>query len=292
MAEDWGGDSYWGNPQDSQDNQQELQRQTPQGIPGMPPAASSQAPFNVQAGQGFPQDNSQPFQQGIQQGGAPQSQTQGIQQDGASQTQGIPQNNAAIPQQESPKSDAKPFIMIFVILIVIALVSGGVYLYQRGLKEKNTASITTSQQAQTNNRSQSKPSGKRSSQGGMGTPSEKEGSTKESPNTSWDSAKDESGKTDDVHGLSEVGSLPDVSSRGSSGAIVASKHVYVLDKGYVYSLELSLSTGNSNSVEFFVSKDNFDKINTGTIVSVEYVKYSDGRVGITSINSNGNSSEK
>lgn len=281
MAEDWGGDSYWGNPQDSQDNQQELQRQTPQGIPGMPPAASSQAPFNVQAGQGFPQDNSQPFQQGIQQGGAPQS-----------QTQGIPQNNAATPQQESPKSDAKPFIMIFVILIVIALVSGGVYLYQRGLKEKNTASITTSQQAQTNNRSQSKPSGKRSSQGGMGTPSEKEGSTKESPNTSWDSAKDESGKTDDVHGLSEVGSLPDVSSRGSSGAIVASKHVYVLDKGYVYSLELSLSTGNSNSVEFFVSKDNFDKINTGTIVSVEYVKYSDGRVGITSINSNGNSSEK
>lgn len=179
MAEDWGGDSYWGNPQDSQDNQQEPQSQTPQGIPGMPPVASPQAPFNMQAGQGFPQDNLQPFQQGIQQGGVPQSQSQGVQQDGAPQTQGIPQNNASAPQQESPKSDAKPFIMIFVILIVIALVSD--VPHQRGLKEKNTASITTSQQAQTNNRSQSKPSDKHPSQGSMGTPSEKEGTTKESP---------------------------------------------------------------------------------------------------------------
>ena len=259
----------------------------------MSPMAPQQAPFSMQAGgafpqnQGFPQANPQPAQQGdfpqaVQQGDFPQANQQPAQQ-----------GNTSTPQQEKPKTDTKPFIMIAVILVVIAVVTIGVYFFQRGIKEKNTASITTSQQAHANsNKRQSKSSKNSHSQGITSDPSEKESNTQEkSPDTSWDSTKDDSGKATDARGLSEVGSLPDVASRGSSGAIVASKHVYALDKGYVYSLELSLSTGNSNSVEFFVSKDNFDKINTGTIVSVEYVKYSDGRVGISSINSNSNSSE-
>lgn len=291
MTDDWGGsDGYWGSPQD---NQQEPQSQTQQGIPGMSPMAPQQAPFSMQAGgafpqnQGFPQANPQPAQQGdfpqaVQQGDFPQANQQPAQQ-----------GNTSTPQQEKPKTDTKPFIMIAVILVVIAVVTIGVYFFQRGIKEKNTASITTSQQAHANsNKRQSESSKNSHSQGITSDPSEKESNTQEkSPDTSWDSTKDDSGKATDARGLSEVGSLPDVASRGSSGAIVASKHVYALDKGYVYSLELSLSTGNSNSVEFFVSKDNFDKINTGTIVSVEYVKYSDGRVGISSINSNSNSSE-
>ena len=291
MTDDWGGsDGYWGSPQD---NQQEPQSQTQQGIPGMSPMAPQQAPFSMQAGgafpqnQGFPQANPQPAQQGdfpqaVQQGDFPQANQQPAQQ-----------GNTSTPQQEKPKTDTKPFIMIAVILVVIAVVTIGVYFFQRGIKEKNTASITTSQQAHANsNKRHSESSKNLHSQGITSDPSEKENNTQEkSPDTSWDSTKDDSGKATDARGLSEVGSLPDVASRGSSGAIVASKHVYALDKGYVYSLELSLSTGNSNSVEFFVSKDNFDKINTGTIVSVEYVKYSDGRVGISSINSNSNSSE-
>lgn len=291
MTDDWGGsDGYWGSPQD---NQQEPQSQTQQGIPGMSPMAPQQAPFSMQAGgafpqnQGFPQANPQPAQQGdlpqpAPQGDFPQANQQPAQQ-----------GNTSTPQQEKPKTDTKPFIMIAVILVVIAVVTIGVYFFQRGIKEKNTASITTSQQAHANsNKRQSESSKNSHSQGITSDPSEKENNTQEkSPDTSWDSTKDDSGKATDARGLSEVGSLPDVASRGSSGAIVASKHVYALDKGYVYSLELSLSTGNSNSVEFFVSKDNFDKINTGTIVSVEYVKYSDGRVGISSINSNSNSSE-
>lgn len=286
MTDDWGGsDGYWGSPQD---NQQEPQSQTQQGIPGMSPMAPQQAPFSMQAGgalpqnQGFPQANPQPAQQGdfpqaVQKGDFPQANQQPAQQ-----------GNTSTPQQEKPKTDTKPFIMIAVILVVIAVVTIGVYFFQRGIKEKNTASITTSQQAHANsNKRQSESSKNPHSQGITSDPSEKESNTQEkSPDTSWDSTKDDSGKATDARGLSEVGSLPDVASRGSSGAIVASKHVYALDKGYVYSLELSLSTGNSNSVEFFVSKDNFDKINTGTIVSVEYVKYSDGRVGISSINSN------
>ena len=300
MAEDWGGsDGYWGSPQD---NQQEPQNQAQQGIPGMSPMTPQQTPFNMQAGgpfqqnQGFSQDNSQPDQQDdspqAQQGDSPW--VSGISYDQAVKTQGQgAQQSNATPQQGKPKTDTKPFIMIFVILLVIAVVSVGVYFFQRGVKEKNTASITTSQQAQTNsNKRQSESSKNKDSQGITSDPSEKKDNAQgESPDTSWDSDKEGSGKTADVRGLNEVGSLPDVASRGSSGAIVASKHVYTLDKGYVYSLELSLSTGNSNSVEFFVSKDNFDKINTGTIVSVEYVKYSDGRVGISSINSNSNSSE-
>lgn len=300
MTDDWGGsDGYWGSPQD---NQQEPQSQTQQGIPGMSPMAPQQAPFSMQAGgalpqnQGFPQANPQPAQQGdfpqaVQQGDFPQA----VQQGDFPQANQQPaqQGNTSTPQQEKPKTDTKPFIMIAVILVVIAVVTIGVYFFQRGIKEKNTASITTSQQAHANsNKRQSESSKNPHSQGITSDPSEKENNTQEkSPDTSWDSTKDDSGKATDARGLSEVGSLPDVASRGSSGAIVASKHVYALDKGYVYSLELSLSTGNSNSVEFFVSKDNFDKINTGTIVSVEYVKYSDGRVGISSINSNSNSSE-
>ena len=308
MTDDWGGsDGYWGSPQD---NQQEPQSQTQQGIPGMSPMAPQQAPFSMQAGgafpqnQGFPQANPQPAQQGdfsqanpqlVQQGDFSQANPQLVQQGDFPQANQQPaqQGNTSTPQQEKPKTDTKPFIMIAVILVVIAVVTIGVYFFQRGIKEKNTASITTSQQAHANsNKRQSESSKNPHSQGITSDPSEKENNTQEkSPDTSWDSTKDDSGKATDARGLSEVGSLPDVASRGSSGAIVASKHVYALDKGYVYSLELSLSTGNSNSVEFFVSKDNFDKINTGTIVSVEYVKYSDGRVGISSINSNSNSSE-
>ena len=297
MTDDWGGsDGYWGSPQD---NQQEPQSQTQQGIPGMSPMAPQQAPFSMQAGgafpqnQGFPQANPQPAQQGdfsqanpqlVQQGDFSQANPQLVQQGDFPQANQQPaqQGNTSTPQQEKPKTDTKPFIMIAVILVVIAVVTIGVYFFQRGIKEKNIASITTSQQAHANsNKRQSESSKNSHSQGITSDPSEKENNTQEkSP-----------GKATDARGLSEVGSLPDVASRGSSGAIVASKHVYALDKGYVYSLELSLSTGNSNSVEFFVSKDNFDKINTGTIVSVEYVKYSDGRVGISSINSNSNSSE-
>lgn len=309
MADDWGGsDGYWGSPQD---NQQEPQSQAQQGIPGMSPVAPQQAPFSMQAGgafpqnQGFPQANPQPAQQGdfpqvAQQGDFPQPAQQGDFPQAAQQgdfpqanPQPVQQGNTSTPQQEKPKTDTKPFIMIAVILLVIAVVTIGVYFFQKGIKERNTASITTSQQAHVNsNKRQSESSKNSHSQGITSDPSEKENNTQEkSPDTSWDSAKEDSGKAADARGLSEVGSLPDVASRGSSGAIVASKHVYALDKGYVYSLELSLSTGNSNSVEFFVSKDNFDKINTGTIVSVEYVKYSDGRVGISSINSNSNSSE-
>lgn len=294
--EDWdGSNDYWGSPQDApqdaqpQQPQQDAQPQQPQGIPGMTPMPPQQpqqgipgmqgAPSGQQSqqggfpqNQGFPQDNPQMGQQG----GFPQPQ------------QGIPPQGQQAPQaqQDKPKSDNKSFVMILVILVVIAVVTVGVYFFQKGIKAKNAASITTSQQAQPNSgNSQSKSSMSRPSQSAPSSPSEK------SPNTSWDSSNGDSGKASDVHGLSEVGSLPDVASRGSSGAIVASKHVYTLDNGYVYSLELSLSTGQSNNVEFFVSKDNFDKINTGTIVSVEYVKYSDGRVGIISISGQGNSSE-
>lgn len=290
--EDWGGSNdYWGSPQDAQQDvqgQQDAQPQQPQGIPEMtpmPPQPSQRGIPGMQGGQ---------LGQQSQQGGFPQN--QGFPQDNPQMgQQGIPPQGqqASQAQQEKPKTDTKPFIMIAVILLVIAVVTVGVYFFQRGIKEKNTASITTSQQAHANsNKRQPESSKNPHSQGITSDPSEKENNTQEkSPDTSWDSAKEDSGKTADARGLSEVGSLPDVASRGSSGAIVASKHVYALDKGYVYSLELSLSTGNSNSVEFFVSKDNFDKINTGTIVSVEYVKYSDGRVGISSINSNSNSSE-
>lgn len=295
MADDWGGsDGYWGSPQD---NQQEPQSQTQQGIPGMSPMAPQQAGGAFPQNQGFPQANPQPAQQGDfpQNQDFPQANSQPAQQGDFPQANPQPtqQGNTSTSQQEKPKTDTKPFIMIAVILLVIAVVTVGVYFFQKGIKEKNTASITTSQQAYVNsNKGQSESSKNSHSQGITSDPSEKENNTQEkSPDTSWDSAKEDSGKAADARGLSEVGSLPDVASRGSSGAIVASKHVYALDKGYVYSLELSLSTGNSNSVEFFVSKDNFDKINTGTIVSVEYVKYSDGRVGISSINSNSNSSE-
>lgn len=295
MADDWGGsDGYWGSPQD---NQQEPQSQTQLGIPGMSPTPPQQAGGAFPQNQGFPQANPQPAQQGDfpQNQDFPQANSQPAQQGDFPQANPQPtqQGNTSTSQQEKPKTDTKPFIMIAVILLVIAVVTIGVYFFQKGIKEKNTASITTSQQAHVNsNKRQSESSKNSHSQGITSDPSEKESNTQEkSPDTSWDSAKEDSGKTSDARDLSEVGSLPDVASRGSSGAIVASKHVYALDKGYVYSLELSLSTGNSNSVEFFVSKDNFDKINTGTIVSVEYVKYSDGRVGISSINSNSNSSE-
>lgn len=294
MADDWGGsDGYWGSPQD---NQQEPQSQTQQGIPGMSPVAPQQAGGAFPQNQGFPQADPQPAQQGD----FPQVAQQGDFSQPAQQSdfpqanqQPAQQGNTSTSQQEKPKTDTKPFIMIAVILLVIAVVTVSVYFFQRGIKEKNTASITTSQQAHVNSNKRQSESSKNSHPQGITSDSlEKENNTQEkSPDTSWDSAKEDSGKTSDARGLSEVGSLPDVASRGSSGAIVASKHVYALDKGYVYSLELSLSTGNSNSVEFFVSKDNFDKINTGTIVSVEYVKYSDGRVGISSINSNSNSSE-
>lgn len=296
MDDDWGGSNdYWGSPQDTQQEPEqgaegnvEGEPQAPQGIPGMTPMAPQQGIPGTQPQQGFPQGNQ--MGQGMQGLG----QGQGVQGQG-----GFPQNQpGTMPQgqqaqQDKPKSDNKSFVMILVILVVIAIVTVGVYFFQKGIKAKNAASITTSQQSQSNsNNGRSASPENRPSQSVTSSPSEKNNNIeKEAPNTSWDSPKDDSSKSADVHGLSEVGSLPDVASRGTSGAIIASKHVYTLDNGYVYSLELSLSTGQSNNVEFFVSKDNFDKINTGTIVSVEYVKYSDGRVGITSISSQGNSSE-
>ena len=211
MADDWGGsDGYWGSPQD---NQQEPQSRTQQGIPGMSPIPPQQAGGAFPQNQGFPQANPQPAQQGDfpQNQDFPQANSQPAQQGDFPQANQQPaqQGNTSTSQQEKPKTDTKPFIMIAVILLVIAVVTIGVYFFQKGIKEKNTASITTSQQAHANsNKRQSESSKNSHSQGITSGPSEKENNTQEkSPDTSWDSAKEDSGKTTDARGLSEVGSL-------------------------------------------------------------------------------------
>ena len=287
--DDWGNSSdYWGGQDDSSPQQNQQQQAPSTGIPvGVQLPQQEQMPaFNPNQGAdafGGQQSNPQGF--GIN-GGNLQGQGFGV--NGS--------NNQNQSQQPPKKPSDKKGILIFVeIILILMLIGVGAVAFNKA--RSNNASISnssaTSSQSTTNN-SQKKQSQQTTpkEQGNTGDSqdsSKYNNSNQNSDNSSngqWDSSSGATTEgTDSGKSLNEVGSLPNVSKEGSSGGIVANKHVYAEGDAYLYSLEISLSTGEKKTVEFFVSKDSFDKINTGSIVTVKYIQYSDGKVGLTSVES-------
>lgn len=168
--------------------------------------------------------------------------------------------------------------------------------YQDGQSSQGTQGAQGSQQGSTTQGSQGTQGGQSSQQGStsQGTPGiqgdgqsqqgaqQGSGSHSKEPNTSWDSTTPPNPNAE----LKEVSELPEVAKEGESAGIVYSKHVYEVGDSYLYALVVSISVGEQKDVDFFVSKDTFASVNTGSIVQVKFTQYSNGKVGINSISRN------
>lgn len=262
-------------------------------------------------GEGAPQWGGKPSggQEGdtASDGGAPDGQVDG----------GAPNTPSDPNKGDKPKSkDSRMFLVIGAAILVIAIVaavivgvmhkrktSGSVTVgtsqvqqYQQGSQGSQSLPQgtrgTDSQSSQQGSTSQGTQDGQSSQQGStsQGTPGIQDesksqqgsGSHSEKPNTSWDSTTPPNPNAE----LKEVSELPEVAKEGESAGIVYSKHVYEVGDSYLYALVVSISVGEQKDVDFFVSKDTFSSVNTGSIVQVKFTQYSNGKVGINSISRN------
>lgn len=263
-----------------------------------------------QQGEGAPQWGGKPSggQEGDtssdgQVGGALDGQVDG----GAPNTPGDPNKG------DKPKSkDSRMFLVIGAAILVIAIVAAVIVGVMHKRKTSGSVTVGTSQVQQYQQGFQSLPQGSQGTEGqssqqgsasqgtqgqssqqgstSQGTPGiqgdaqsqQGSGSHSKEPNTSWDSTTPPNPNAE----LKEVSELPQVAKEGESAGIVYSKHVYEVGDSYLYALVVSISVGEQKDVDFFVSKDTFASVNTGSIVQVKFTQYSNGKVGINSISRN------
>ena len=239
--------------------------------------------------------------------GAPQwgGKTSGDQEGDTSSDGGAPSTPSDPNKGDKPKSkDSRMFLVIGAAILVIAIVAAVIVGVMHKRKTSGSVTVGTSQVQQYQQGSQSLPQGSQGSQSlpqgstsqGTEGQSSQQGSTpqgdaqsqqgsgshSEKPNTSWDSTTPPNPNAE----LKEVSELPEVAKEGESAGIVYSKHVYEVGDSYLYALVVSISVGEQKDVDFFVSKDTFASVNTGSIVQVKFTQYSNGKVGINSISRN------
>ena len=256
----------------------------------------------------FWDDGAQNTSTDVQQGeGAPQwgSKSSGDQEGDTSSDGGAPSTPSDPNKGDKPKSkDSRMFLVIGAAILVIAIVAAVIVGVMHKRKTSGSVTVGTSQVQQYQQGSQSLPQGSQGSQSlpqgstsqGTEGQSSQQGSTpqggaqsqqgsgshSEKPNTSWDSTTPPNPNAE----LKEVSELPEVAKEGESAGIVYSKHVYEVGDSYLYALVVSISVGEQKDVDFFVSKDTFASVNTGSIVQVKFTQYSNGKVGINSISRN------
>lgn len=271
----------------------------------------------------FWDDGAQNTSADVQQGeGAPQwgGKPSGDQEGDTSSDGGAPSTPSDPNKGDKPKSkDSRMFLVIGAAILVIAIVAAVIVGVMHKRKTSGSVTVGTSQVqqyqqgSQGSQGSQSLPQGSQGSQGSQSLPqgstsqgtegqSSQQGSTPQGtpgiqgdtqsqqgsgshskePNTSWDSTTPPNPNAE----LKEVSELPEVAKEGESAGIVYSKHVYEVGDSYLYALVVSISVGEQKDVDFFVSKDTFSSVNTGSIVQVKFTQYSNGKVGINSISRN------
>ena len=219
---------------------------------------------------------------------------------------GVPNTTGGPTKGGNTKSkDSKMFLVIGAAILVIAIVSAVVVGVMHKRETSGSVSVGTSQVQQYQQGPQGYQQGAtpQGDQGGQysqqgstsqGTPGiqgndpsqqgtqQGSGSHSREPNTSWDSTTPPNPNAE----LKEVSELPQVAKEGESAGIVYSKHVYEVGDSYLYALVVSISVGEQKDVDFFVSKDTFASVNTGSIVQVKFTQYSNGKVGINSVSRN------
>lgn len=256
----------------------------------------------------FWDDGAQNTSADVQQGGdGPQwgSKSEGVSSDGQVDTSAP--GNPDDPRKDGGKAkskDSKMFLVIGAIILVIAIVAAVIVGVMHKRETSGSVSVGTSQvQQYQQGQSSQQGSAPQGAQGGQssqqgsapqGTPGiqgddqsqqgtqQGGGSHSKEPNTNWDSTTPPNPNAE----LKEVSELPQVAKEGESAGIVYSKHVYEVGDSYLYALVVSISVGEQKDVDFFVSKDTFASVNTGSIVKVKFTQYSNGKVGINSISRN------
>lgn len=216
---------------------------------------------------------------------------------------GVPNTTGGPTKGGNTKSkDSKMFLVIGAAILVIAIVSAVVVGVMHKRKTSGSVTVGTSQVQQYQQGSQGYQQGA-TPQGDQGGQYSQQGSAPQGiqgddqsqqgtqqgsgphsrePNTSWDSTTPPNPNAE----LKEVSELPQVAKEGESAGIVYSKHVYEVGDSYLYALVVSISVGEQKDVDFFVSKDTFASVNTGSIVQVKFTQYSNGKVGINSVSRN------
>lgn len=174
------------------------------------------------------------------------------------------------------------------IALIVAFALGGVGVKKRGNTSKPVASSVVSKSEENPLKGYgSKPEKLNGSSSSSSSSSEASSSSKKSSSTSSSSeVKEEKPKTEpSSSGLPQV-NYPSIKSEAKTTAVISAKRVYQKGNTIIFSLELTLPTKELGTVtvEYFTSGVNYNTVNVGDLLSVEYGVSAEGSVALAVVN--------
>lgn len=174
------------------------------------------------------------------------------------------------------------------VALIVAFALGGVGVKKRGTSNKPVASSVVSKSEENPLKGYgSKPEKLNGSSSSSSSSSEVSSSSKKSSSTSSSSeVKEEKPKTEPSYsGLPQV-NYPNIKSEAKTTAVISAKRVYQKGNTIIFSLELTLPTKELGTVtvEYFTSGVNYNTVNVGDLLSVEYGVSAEGSVALAVVN--------
>ena len=174
------------------------------------------------------------------------------------------------------------------VALIVAFALGGVGVKKRGNTSKPVASSVVSKSEENPLKGYgSKPEKLNGSSSSSSSSSESSSSSKKPSSTSSSSeVKEEKPKTEpSSYGLPQV-NYPNIKSEAKTTAVISAKRVYQKGNTIIFSLELTLPTKELGTVtvEYFTSGVNYNTVNVGDLLSVEYGVSAEGSVALAVVN--------
>lgn len=168
------------------------------------------------------------------------------------------------------------------IALIVAFALGGVGVKKRGNTSKPVASSVVSKSEENPLKGYgSKPEKLNGSSSSSSSSSEASSST-----SSSSEVKEEKPKTEpSSSGLPQV-NYPNIKSEAKTTSVISAKRVYQKGNTIIFSLELTLPTKELGTVtvEYFTSGVNYNTVNVGDLLSVEYGVSAEGSVALAVVN--------
>lgn len=174
------------------------------------------------------------------------------------------------------------------IALIVAFALGGVGVKKRGNTSKPVASSVVSKSEENPLKGYgSKPEKLNGSSSSSSSSSEVSSSSKKSSSTSRSSeVKEEKPKTEPSSSVLPQVNYPNIKSEAKTTAVISAKRVYQKGNTIIFSLELTLPTKELGTVtvEYFTSGVNYNTVNVGDLLSVEYGVSAEGSVALAVVN--------
>lgn len=173
-------------------------------------------------------------------------------------------------------------VLGFIILVIVGALGG--------LKvEKNTNKVSSTKTAVVSSSSSSKTGASVEIKTSTSTnnSSEDSSSTEASSSVEVVEVKENEGTTTEPSATEIKGvNFPDIVSEGSSNGIITEKKVYQVNNTFIFNLCVTLATKEVGTVtvDYFTSANNYNTVNVGDLLYIEYGVDSKGNVAIAVAN--------